>query len=164
MTQCIYYLVWYTDLGSPGYFGVSRRSCFWLDWQLSNRGYLVKVFLIQIVIQLFWFRVSFFVLFCFYPWPVLDIRVVSLPVLLCDVCVCMHQSMACPITWGPFKPGPPNLDQRCKIPLLRCPFVCGVINLDLRGQLSKFTSIWACPHHNSSSNYQIWTRGAKYIG
>ena len=35
----------------------------------------------------------------------------------------------------PFKPGSPNLDQRCKRPWLRSLLFCGVIDGDLQGQI-----------------------------
>ena len=39
------------------------------------------------------------------------------------------------ITRDPFKLGSPNLDQRCKRPLLRFHLFCGLIGIDIQGQI-----------------------------
>ena len=69
------------------------------------------------------------------------------------VCLCVNHLLFRAITRDPLKLGSPNLDQRCKRPWLRSLLFCGLIDLDLQGQIqlwkSKFTPFWACPHHNS---------------
>ena len=112
----------------------------------------------------------------FLPEPVLAFgycRCLRLCVCVC-VCVCLSVCLSVnhllvrAIIRDPFKLGSPNLDQRCKIPWLRSLLFCGLIDLDLQGQIKLESQ--NLPHFefvrttHSSWDYQIWTRGAKYLG
>ena len=52
-----------------------------------------------------------------------------------SVCLCVNHLLVRAITWDPFKLGSPNLDQRCKRPWLKSLLFCGLIDLDLQGQI-----------------------------
>ena len=93
----------------------------------------------------------------FYPRPVLAFgycRCLLLFVCVCvSVCVWVNHLLVRAITRDPYKLGSPNLDQRCKTPLLRTLWVWWTDRPWLsRSNLTwkfKFTPFWACPHHNS---------------
>ena len=73
----------------------------------------------------------------FYPRPVLAFeycRCLRLSVCV-SVRVCGKHLLVRAITHHPFKLGSPNLDHRCKRPSLRSLLFCGVIDLDLQGQI-----------------------------
>ena len=66
------------------------------------------------------------------------LRVLSLPASVCvSVClyVCVNHEFVRAITLHPFKLESPNLKRRCKTPCLRSLLFCGVIDLDLQGQI-----------------------------
>ena len=75
----------------------------------------------------------------FYPRPVLAFGYcLCLRLCVClsvCLCVCVNHLLVRTITRDPFKLGSPNLDQRCKRPWLRSLLFCGLINLDLQGQI-----------------------------
>ena len=85
----------------------------------------------------------------FYPRPVLafeasfGLRVLSLPASVC-VCVrlCVNHLLVRAITRDLFKLGSPNLDQKCKRPWLRSLLFCGLIDLDLQGQIDSKVKIY----------------------
>ena len=71
-----------------------------------------------------------------------------------SVCVCGKRLLVRAITHHPFKLGSSNLDNRCKRPWLRSLLFCGVIDLDLQGQielqsqnLPHFELVHAITHH-----------------
>ena len=66
--------------------------------------------------------------------------------VLIDVCV-----PVCTITHYPFKQVLPSLDQRCKMPWLRCLSLWGWLTLTVKLKCKlKYKSYptWACPSHN----------------
>ena len=67
----------------------------------------------------------------FYPRPVLASGYCR---CLC-LCVCINHLLVRTITRHLFKLGSPNLVQRSKTPWLRFLLFCGVIDLDLQGQI-----------------------------
>ena len=75
------------------------------------------------------------------------------------VCPCVNHWLVRAITWNPFKPGPPNLDQRCETPWLRSLLSRGVIHLDLQVKIgfnSKFIPfklVQAITHHPFKLGY-----------
>ena len=80
----------------------------------------------------------------FLPEASFGLRVLSLPASVCvsvrpsvrpSVRLCGNHLLVRAITHHPFKLGSPNLDHRCKIPWLRSLLFCGVIDLDLQGQI-----------------------------
>ena len=78
-----------------------------------------------------------FVLFAFYPRPVLAFgycRCLRLSVCP-SVRVCGNHLLVRAITRHPCKLGSPNLDHRCKRPWLRSLLFWGVIDFDLQGQI-----------------------------
>ena len=70
----------------------------------------------------------------FLPEASFGLRVLSLPACVC-VCLFVNHELVRAIIHQPFKPGSPNLDQRCKRPWLRSLLFCGVIDGDLQGQI-----------------------------
>ena len=52
-----------------------------------------------------------------------------------SVCLCVNHDFVHVITLHPFKLESPNLEHRCKTPWLRSLLFCGVIDLDLHGQI-----------------------------
>ena len=52
-----------------------------------------------------------------------------------SVCMCVNHEFVHAITLHPFKLESPNLKHRCKTPWLRSLLFCGVIDLDLQGQI-----------------------------
>ena len=52
-----------------------------------------------------------------------------------SVCLSVNHLLVRAITRNPFKLGSPNLDQRCKRPWLKSILFCGLIDLDLQGQI-----------------------------
>ena len=66
-------------------------------------------------------------------WPS-GIVVACVCVCVC-VCLSVNHELVRAIIHQPFKPGSPNLDQRCKRPWLRSLLFCGVIDGDLQGQI-----------------------------
>ena len=87
----------------------------------------------------------------FYPRLVFGLRVLSLPASVSvSVCVCpsLNQDLVHAITFHPFKPDSPNLDQKCKTPFLRSLLFGRLINFDLQGQiLPHFELVHAITHH-----------------
>ena len=76
----------------------------------------------------------------FLPEASFGLRVLSLPASVCvSVCLsvrlCVNHLLVRALTRVPFKLGSPNLDQRCKRPWLRSLLFCGLIDLDLQGQI-----------------------------
>ena len=67
-------------------------------------------------------------------WPSGIRRCLWLFVCLC-VRPCVNHKLVRAITHHPFQLGSPNLDQRCKIPWLRCLLFYGMIDCDLQGQI-----------------------------
>ena len=73
----------------------------------------------------------------FYPRPVLAFgycRCLRVCLSL-SVCLSVCHFLGHAKTRDPFKLGSPNLDQRCKRPCLRFLLFCGLIDLDLQGQI-----------------------------
>ena len=66
-------------------------------------------------------------------WPS-GIVVACVCVSVC-VCLCVNHEFVRAITLRPFKLESPNLEHRCKTPWLRSLLFCGVIDLDLQGQI-----------------------------
>ena len=82
------------------------------------------------------FHVDEFHPFIFLPEASFGLRVSSLPTSVCVyVCLSVNHLLVRTITQDPFKLGSPNLDQRCKGPWLRSLLFCGLIDLDLQGQI-----------------------------
>ena len=75
----------------------------------------------------------------FYPRPVLSFgycRCLRLCVCVCvSVCLCGNHLLVRAITRDTFELGSPNLNQRCKRPWFRSLLFCGLIDLDLQGQI-----------------------------
>ena len=75
----------------------------------------------------------------FYPRPVLVFRYCRCLRLCVSVCLCVYlcvnHEFVRAITLHPFKLESPNLEHRCKTPWLGSLLYCGVIDLDLQGQI-----------------------------
>ena len=89
----------------------------------------------------------------FLPEASFGLRVLWLPACVC-VRVSINHEFVRAITHQPFKLGSPNLDQRCKRPWLIALLFCGMIDLDLQGQielqnqnLPHFELVHAITHH-----------------
>ena len=67
-------------------------------------------------------------------------------IVVACICLCVRVSVitefVCAITRHPFKLGSPNLDHTHKIPWFRSLLFCGVIDLDIQGQIERKTKIY----------------------
>ena len=71
----------------------------------------------------------------FLPEASIGLRVLSLPASVRQSVRPSVTKFVRAITHHPFKLGSPNLEHRCKRPWLRSLLFCGVIDLDLQGQI-----------------------------
>ena len=115
------------------------------SWAKPLISRVVYEFIIQILCQ-----------FILLPEASFGLRVLSLPASVCmpvclsvcpsvclsvrpsvclSVCLYVNHLLVRAVTRDPFKLGSPNFDQRCKRPWLRALLVCGLIDLDLQGQI-----------------------------
>ena len=88
----------------------------YLKWDIKIRPFYLQTFLL--------------------PEASFGLRVLSLPASVCvSVCLSVCHLLVRAIARDPFKLESPNLDQKCKIPWLRSLLFCGLIHLDLQGQI-----------------------------
>ena len=100
----------------------------------------------------------------FYPRPVSAFGYCRCLRLSTCVSLCVrHPQLVRAITHHPFKPGSPNLDQRCKRPWLRSVLFCGTIDCDLQGQIELQSQnlphselVHAITHHQLQLQFPNW--------
>ena len=129
------------------YLGIYRIALFWIR-TVFGRYIWLNVFVFEsmyfylyLYLNQTWAKYLYLYLYLknpnFYPRPVLAFgycRCLRLSVCP-SVRVCGNHLLVRAITRHPFKLGSPNLDHRCKRPWLRSLLFCGVIDLDLQGQI-----------------------------